>query len=135
MRKFARVVILKGKKILMIHRIRDSKEYYVLPGGGVEKGETPEGAAIREAKEEANLNIKLGCLLWKIKIKDNSELQEGYIFLARDYNGKIMLGNGPEQQAKSKDNVYLLERIDISELRRLTVYPSGLKRRLMSRFG
>jgi len=45
------------KKILLIKR-RDIP-IWVIPGGGIEKGETPEEAAIREAKEESGFDIKL----------------------------------------------------------------------------
>jgi len=45
------------KKILLVKR-RDVP-VWVLPGGGIEEGETPLQAAIREAKEETGFNIKV----------------------------------------------------------------------------
>lgn len=45
------------RKILLAKRIRD--EYWVIPGGAIEKGETPEEATIRETKEETGLNVKI----------------------------------------------------------------------------
>ena len=44
-------------KLLLIKR-RDVP-VYALPGGGVEENETPEQAAIREMKEETNLQVKI----------------------------------------------------------------------------
>lgn len=38
-------------------------EYWDIPGGMVEKGETPSAAAIRETKEEVNLDIVIGPIL------------------------------------------------------------------------
>ncbi len=45
------------QKILLIKR-RDVP-VWVLPGGGVEKGENPENALIREIQEETNLTVKI----------------------------------------------------------------------------
>ena len=38
-------------------------EYWDIPGGMVEEGETPSAAAIRETKEEVNLDIVIGPIL------------------------------------------------------------------------
>lgn len=32
-------ILIKDNKILLIHRTREGKEFWVLPGGGVEKNE------------------------------------------------------------------------------------------------
>ncbi|TYS19115.1 NUDIX domain-containing protein [Rossellomorea vietnamensis] len=57
------VVIIDGRKILLIKRVKKHEEYFVFPGGGIESGETPEEAAIREAKEELGVAVELkGCL-------------------------------------------------------------------------
>ncbi len=65
----AAAIILKEAKILLIHRFFNGKEYYVFPGGGVESGETPEEAAIREMKEETSLDVKLDRKLWEVHNK------------------------------------------------------------------
>lgn len=38
MKRTSRIIIPKKKSILLIHRIKKGKEYYVLPGGKIEKG-------------------------------------------------------------------------------------------------
>jgi 8-oxo-dGTP diphosphatase len=48
-------VILKDKKILLLHRIKT--DWYELPGGKIEEGETSEVAAKRELKEELQCDI------------------------------------------------------------------------------
>jgi len=45
--------------ILIKRSAGEYKDYWALPGGFVEYGETVENAAIREAKEETNINIEL----------------------------------------------------------------------------
>ncbi|MBF0208465.1 MAG: NUDIX hydrolase [Oligoflexia bacterium] len=45
------------KQIVMVKR-RDVP-IWVIPGGGIEKGESPETAAVRETKEESGFNVKI----------------------------------------------------------------------------
>lgn len=52
------IIIKFNDGIILVER-KNSPLGYALPGGFVEYGETLEQAAIREAKEETNLDIKL----------------------------------------------------------------------------
>ena len=55
-------LVVKNSKILMVKIKRPgTPEYFTLPGGGIEKGETPEQAAIRELKEDVSLETSSGC--------------------------------------------------------------------------
>ena len=49
-------VVVRGGKILMERVFYFGHEFYTLPGGGIEEGETPEQAVIRELKEECGLD-------------------------------------------------------------------------------
>ncbi len=51
------VAIFDKEDILLT--MRRDVPVWVLPGGGVERGETPEEAAIREVKEETGLNVTI----------------------------------------------------------------------------
>lgn len=55
-------IVIYNHKILILKRIKPSSDglgYWELPGGGLEYGETPHEALIRELKEETNLDIKI----------------------------------------------------------------------------
>jgi 8-oxo-dGTP diphosphatase len=49
----------EGNLVLIIRKYPPFKDYYALPGGLVEKGESLKGALIREVKEEVNLDVKI----------------------------------------------------------------------------
>lgn len=54
------VVIFKNNKRDEVFLIfRSDLRFWNLPGGGIEKGETPEKAAVRETYEETGFRIKL----------------------------------------------------------------------------
>lgn len=55
-------IVIYEQKVLILKRVRPSSDglgYWELPGGGLEYGETPHEALIRELKEETNLDIKI----------------------------------------------------------------------------
>ena len=54
-RHSARAIIASGGRIAMIHSLENN--YYKLPGGGIEPGESRENALIRETLEETGLHI------------------------------------------------------------------------------
>lgn len=49
-------VVVSGDSVLAIRRHRDGTGYWVLPGGGVEPGESFESACLRELAEETGLH-------------------------------------------------------------------------------
>jgi len=55
----ATAIIVQGAKTLMIRRReREGKLLWAFPGGGIEAGEMPEQAAVRETAEEVGLEVK-----------------------------------------------------------------------------
>jgi 8-oxo-dGTP diphosphatase len=53
----ATAIIIQNRKLLLIHRQKPGRDFYVLPGGGVEFEESFEEACIREVKEETGLDV------------------------------------------------------------------------------
>lgn len=89
MREFVRVIVIKDNKYLLI---RENKKNWfngwIFPGGKVESGETSENAALRELKEEINLDIDKDKLnLWyQANSHFDSGEWHGYYFVCKDCN-------------------------------------------------
>lgn len=115
MRISARAVIIQEGKVLTMFRrkVKDgiTKEYYVIPGGGQDEGETLEETVVRELKEEMNVDIKilgyLGQEVW-------NESTSNY-FHCEIVNGTPHLG-GEELDRMSQDNYYEPKFIELSLL-------------------
>ena len=54
-RNSARSILIRDGKVAMVHSLK--YDYYKFPGGGIEKGESPVDAMIRETREEAGLVV------------------------------------------------------------------------------
>ena len=55
-RPSVRGIIIRDGKIAMMHSLK--YDYYKLPGGGIEEGESLEDTLVREVKEESGLVVK-----------------------------------------------------------------------------
>jgi 8-oxo-dGTP pyrophosphatase MutT (NUDIX family) len=115
MRHRAAIFILDNKdNVLLFHRIKPGEEYYAVPGGGVDPGETPEQAAVRELKEETGLNVTLGEKIGEFDADDNHQ----YFYIARSWSGTPTLG-GEELEKQSPTNVYDLVWMPIKNISRI----------------
>ena len=57
MRRAVRAIIIRDGNLLVMHRNKFGKQYYTLPGGNIEMGETPEQAVFRELHEETMVTV------------------------------------------------------------------------------
>ena len=61
--RVAALLVIDGRVVLVRHR-RGDRVYHLLPGGGVDWGETLSEALRREVREETGLEIDVGPLLF-----------------------------------------------------------------------
>jgi 8-oxo-dGTP pyrophosphatase MutT (NUDIX family) len=85
-------VLIEDGNVALIERYRDGAHYYVFPGGGVDEGETPEGAAVREMDEETGLRVAIKRKL--VEIHFGVSMQ--HYFLAERIGGVFGAGQGEE---------------------------------------
>jgi 8-oxo-dGTP diphosphatase len=93
MRTRAGIVLIQEDKVALIERHRAGLDYFVFPGGGVDEGETPEQAAIREAMEELGVEVALKQKVAEIQISNKSRQ---IYFLAEQIGGEFGSGAGEE---------------------------------------
>ena len=78
-------IVIKNKKILLCKRaISPSYGKWTFPSGYLDKNETPEEGAIREAQEEVNIKIKVEKLFIIFTVRKKNLVQ--FIFLAKHIN-------------------------------------------------
>jgi len=78
-------LVIKNKKILLCQRaISPSYGKWTFPSGYLDQSETPKEGAIREAKEEVNIKIKIKKLLIIFTIRKKNLVQ--FVFLAQHLN-------------------------------------------------
>jgi 8-oxo-dGTP diphosphatase len=88
----AAIVLMKDDKIALIERHRAGLHYFTFPGGHVERGETPEQAAVRETKEELGLDVSIQRLLAQIWWNEKPQ----YYYLVEAVGGDFGTGTGKE---------------------------------------
>lgn len=86
--------IIKDNNILMVFHQHDNRSYWTLPGGGVDHGETPEQAVIREVLEETGLHSTISKFLFDEPF--NNDICRCFL-MSIDESQKEKLGYDPEE--------------------------------------
>ena len=129
MRNRSVVFVIRNKKILMEKLSYPSlgdRVFYSIPGGGIEDGETPEQAAIRELKEECSLD---GTIVRKLTELYNNNRTE-HVFEVRVPDDQEPITGYDPEEAENEDpplkEVLWLALDEISEKDRAFLWGYGL---------
>lgn len=125
----AQAMVIRNGKILMVKHCISDRNFYCLPGGGIEPGETPEEAAIRELKEESCVDGKIvRRLSTQYKPDDKGEVYTFLIEIGMDETPKP--GSDPELPVENQtiQDVAWMQYDELNEIDRAYLWASGLIR-------
>ena len=117
----ARAVIVQNGAVALIERCRSDRHSYVVPGGGVEPGESPQEAAAREALEELGLDVEIGPFLADLPVEGDVQR----FFLATVVGGEFGSGRGSEMVGRAGPHAgtYRPVWVPVGDLPHLPVFP------------
>lgn len=117
----SRGIIIENDYVYLMFRRRikengEMKEYYVIPGGGINENETLEENVKREVKEEFLVDVKINGYIGK----DESEETIANFFSCSIISGTPKLG-GEELDRCTESNYYEVRKVKIEDLDKIDV--------------
>jgi len=109
----ATAVVVHDGCIALIERHRDGMHYWAVPGGGMEDGERPEQAAVREAFEELGLVVVVVRKLAQVTHGSGAGRPRSHVFLCSTEEATIGSMTGPERSRASDENTYEPRWVDV----------------------
>ena len=118
----ARVILYNSENdaILLIHRLKNGRDYWVIPGGGAKGNETPVETAIREINEELSIQLKPAALnqLFEYKSQEN----EHFFYAEISFIAAPEI-SGEEKERSNNANVYQLDWVAVKDLAQINLMP------------
>ncbi|RLQ94251.1 NUDIX domain-containing protein [Falsibacillus albus] len=137
-RNSVKAIIIKEENLLTIKKVSGDQEFYILPGGGQEHGETLEIALKRECVEEVNTDVEVGNLIFMREyIGKNHEFSEKhrhvhqieFMFHCKINEwANVKIGVNPDQDQVG------VEWLPIKELYKFDLYPKEIRSRIIGFF-
>jgi 8-oxo-dGTP pyrophosphatase MutT (NUDIX family) len=133
MKKRVRAVIVQNGFIVLVHRIKVGKEYWVFPGGGLEDSDTSQQEGLkRECLEELGVVVEVDELFMERLLDDQVEDHIEFFYTCHIVSGELGTGKGPEfTRDPSQFGVYEIQRVPISDLAGKAVYPFDVRDRVI----
>jgi len=130
----ASAIVLIDNKLITVYREKivngALKKYYVIPGGGVEAGETIELATKREILEEVGIDIELTNKYFYLEKEDAEE----YFYIANYVSGTIGTGTGPEFTNRDIERygTYEIKLVEKNEIKNINLLPPEVKEYILN---
>lgn len=126
-----RVIVLdEENRILMVKHVHPERTVWMVPGGGIEEGESSAQAAVREVWEETGLEVEITGLVWHVE--EVSERGQRFVnfFRACVTGGELKLGRDPEltESGQVLADIRFMHREEVADLENL--YPEFLRHEL-----
>lgn len=96
-------VAVRDDEVLVVLRERGGRSYAVLPGGGIEAGETPQVACVRELREETGLDGVVEALL---PVGVDREAPAVYLRVRVTGGDPVLAPGSPESRRSTAENRY-----------------------------
>ena len=110
----------------MVKHDHPERTVWMVPGGGIEEGESSAQAAAREVLEETGLEVEITGLIWHVE--EVSERGQRFVnfFRAKVTGGELGLGSDPElaENGQVLTDIRFMTREEVAELENL--YPEFL---------
>ena len=113
------VILDKSRKyLILIKRVKENRQYDVLPGGQVEAGESSLNAAIREIKEELAIEMNASDIIDFLNYEDHCL----FVVKTKRTIGPLTI-HGEELQRSHSNNRYHPRWILVEDSRKMTIFP------------
>ncbi|MHA7984728.1 NUDIX hydrolase [Rathayibacter sp. CAU 1779] len=127
----AYAVITDGSRVLLAHWNDRGRSGWTLPGGGIESGEDPADAAVREVREETGYDAELDELIGvhshvipeNQRISGHGPLQGLRIV----YRAHILGGTLTDELDGSTDEARWFDIADVANIRKVSLVDIGLR--------
>ncbi len=125
----ATIVIYNQKlnSIMLIHRIKNNRDYWIIPGGGSKNSETAVQTAIREINEELQISFSSNDISYIFDINGQEKHRIFFAIINSVYTPDI---SGEELVKSNTDNIYIPTWVNRDRINKINIQPKEAAEKL-----